>query len=156
MHPIQKKLCWNNRKTPIDKINHSNRPTFFTVAKCITFTLPGKKQIWQKISAAQFKAANAKFLYQLLLRLADFCVKVSCLVVVCVAVGGAKAAEEGGRKLEALCLLLFLWRWFFLPHHLAVRLWRAVIQSVSRLVRTNNFASATGSKQKHFFRLIPS
>lgn len=58
--------------------------------------------------------------YQLLLRLAHFCLKVRWLVVVRVAVSGALAAEEGGRELEALGLLLLLGRGLLLPHQLAV------------------------------------
>lgn len=61
--------------------------------------------------------------YQILLCLADFCLKVFGLVMVCVAVCGAQAAEEGGRKLETSGLLLLFWRWFLLPHHLAIWLW---------------------------------
>lgn len=58
--------------------------------------------------------------YQVLLSLADFCLKVFRLVVVSVAVCGAQAAEESGWKLEAFGLLLLLRCWLLLPHHLAV------------------------------------
>lgn len=58
--------------------------------------------------------------YQVSLCLADFCLKVFGLVVVCVAVCGAQAAEEGWWKLEAFSLLLLLWCRLLFPHHLAV------------------------------------
>lgn len=58
--------------------------------------------------------------YQVLLRLADFCLEIFRLVVVSVAVCGAQAAEESGWKLEAFGLLLLLRRRLLLPHHLAV------------------------------------
>lgn len=69
--------------------------------------------------------------YQILLCLADLCLKVFGLVVVCVAVCGAQAAEEGGWKLETSGLLLLVWRWFLLPHHLAVWLWMQHTQCAS-------------------------
>lgn len=59
-------------------------------------------------------------MYQFLLCFADFCIKILRLVVVSVTVCGAQAAEEGGWKLEAFGLLLLLWCWLLLPHHLAV------------------------------------
>lgn len=58
--------------------------------------------------------------YQVLLCLADFCLKVFGLVVIRVAVCGAQAAEEGGWKLKAFGLLLLLWRRLLLPHNLTV------------------------------------
>lgn len=58
--------------------------------------------------------------YQVLVRLADFRLKVLGLVLVRVAVCGAQAAEEVWWKLEAFGLLLLHRRRLLFPHHLAV------------------------------------
>lgn len=66
------------------------------------------------------KQTSKKAAYQVLLCLADFCLKVFRFVMIWVTVCGAQATEEGGWKLEAFGLLLLLWRRLLLPDHLAV------------------------------------
>lgn len=65
-------------------------------------------------------SACTQWNYQDFVYFANFCLKVLRLILIRVAVCGTQATEEGGWKLEAFGLFLFLWCRLLLPHHLTV------------------------------------